>query len=69
VNHQFSGDGQLAPVERTPPGTFGSSRPQQPQVVIAPSPDIMLRKMLLELGVITQEQYAMLFVGKTPSDR
>lgn len=58
VNHMFSVDGSLAPVERTPP-----QAPQggAPQIIVAPAPDIMLRKMLLELGVITQEQYQRLF--------
>lgn len=35
--------------------------PQSQQVVIAPAPDILLRRLLRDTGLITQEQYDGLF--------
>lgn len=35
--------------------------PQSQQVVVAPAPDVLLRRLLCEIGVITEEQYKGLF--------
>ncbi len=55
VQHRWSAtthDG-LTPVESGASQRAGAG----PQVIVAPAPDILLRQLLLELGVITQEQY------------
>lgn len=40
------------------------SRPDPaPSVIIAPAPDLVLRKALFELGVLTEEQYKQLWAA------
>lgn len=60
VNHVFSTDGSLTQVM---PKTSKTEPRGGQNVVIAPAPDLMLRKLLVELGVITQEQFEGLFTG------
>jgi hypothetical protein len=58
--HQWTNSsGELHEVRKTPAQPSTPS----PAVVIAPAPDIVLRKLLRELGVITPEQYKGLFQG------
>ncbi len=56
IRHRWSADrSTLTAVEVSTPTTPSS------HVVVAPSPDILLRRMLRDLGVITPEQYKQLF--------
>lgn len=63
VQHRFSSTGQLVQIDRTSPSS--QSQPLGGQsVIVAPAPDIALRRLLVSLGVISEDQYEALFTGK-----
>lgn len=60
VQHVWAADRSQPPVQVD----RGGKSPASPaQVIVAPAPDILLRQMLRDLGVITPDQYKALFGG------
>lgn len=55
LNHKFSTDGTLVPIEKLPPQ---STRPQT-RVVIANAVDMELRDLLIRKGVLTYEDFGL----------
>ncbi len=55
VNHQHTTTGQLLRVERK---VVKATPPASVQIIVAPAPDLALRRLLVELGVVTEEQLA-----------
>jgi hypothetical protein len=56
-NHQFSEDGELRPVDRSTPRRQNNP---QPTVIVAGAIDMPLRKLLLDKGLLTSEDFAAL---------
>jgi hypothetical protein len=54
VNHQYTLTGNLQRVERK----VSKVGPPPVQIMVAPAPDLALRRLLVELGVVTEEQLA-----------
>lgn len=57
MNHQFSEDGELRPVDRSTPRR---QKNPQPTVIVAGAIDMPLRKLLLDKGILTSEDFAAL---------
>lgn len=55
VNHKFSENGDLVPVQRG-----SAQRPSNPQVIVAGAIDAPLRRLLIKKGILTDEDFSSL---------
>lgn len=56
MQHMFSEHGELVQVD---PETVGQAPPapdSPPRILIAPQPDLVLRKLLVDKGIVTQAE-------------
>lgn len=54
LNHQFSNDGELNPTDRSP------QKPEKKnsEVMVLPGADLLLRKLLVEKGVLSDSDFS-----------
>lgn len=51
IHHQFSSNGELLEIDRTP------KNKSQQEVMVVPGADILLRRLLLEKGVLSESDF------------